>query len=95
VVSCDEAIAVTVPCGEPTPSEVAVTAETVQLVAAAVSRLPDQQRTVLVLRNWNGLSYAEIAEVVGCSEATVRSHMHHALAGVRRYLETRWKNDNL
>jgi RNA polymerase sigma-70 factor, ECF subfamily len=95
VVSCDEAIAVTMPCGEPTPSEVAVTAETVQLVAAAVSRLPDQQRTVLVLRNWNGLSYAEIAEVVGCSEATVRSHMHHALAGVRRYLETRWKNDHL
>jgi DNA-directed RNA polymerase specialized sigma24 family protein len=41
------------------------------------------------------LSYAEIAEVVGCGEATVRSHMHHALAGVRRYLETRWKNDHL
>jgi len=95
VVSVDEADGVTVPCKGPTPAEVAVTAETAQLVAAAVSRLPDQQRTVLVLRNWNGLSYAEIAEVVGCSEATVRSHMHHGLAGVRRYLEPRLKSESL
>ena len=72
-----------------TPSEAAVATETAALVAAAVAQLPPQQRTVLVLRNWNGLSYGEIAQVVGRDEATARSHMHHALAGVRRYLETR------
>jgi RNA polymerase sigma-70 factor, ECF subfamily len=91
LISMDAPEAVPVPGGDPTPAEVAVKAETAQWVAAAVARLPDQQRTVLVLRNWNGLSYAEIAEVVGCSEATVRSHMHHALAGVRRFLEPRMK----
>lgn len=73
----------------PTPGEAAVATETAALVAAAVAELPAQQRTVLVLRNWNGLSYSEIAQVVGRDEATARSHMHHALAGVRRYLETR------
>ena len=48
-----------------------------------------QQRTVVVLRVWDGLSYAEIAELVGKQEATVRSHMHHGLAALRKYLEPR------
>ena len=75
--------------GKPSPAETAVAVETAQLVASAVGQLPPQQRTVVVLRNWNGLSYAEIADVLGRSEATVRSHMHHALAGIRRFLEPR------
>jgi RNA polymerase sigma-70 factor (ECF subfamily) len=70
-----------------TPAECAIATETANLVVAAVARLPDQQRTVLVLRNWNGLPFAEIAEVVGCSEATARSLMHHALTAMRRHLE--------
>lgn len=55
----------------------------------AVAVLPPQQRSVVVLRVWNAMSYAEIAEVAGCTEATVRSHMHHALAAMRKYLEPR------
>jgi RNA polymerase sigma factor (sigma-70 family) len=53
--------------------------------------LPDQQRTVIVLRTWNGLSFAEIAQSLGVGEATVRSHMHHALTALRRFLEPRMK----
>jgi RNA polymerase sigma-70 factor (ECF subfamily) len=77
------------------PVQSAVATETAHLVASAVANLPPQQRTVVVLRNWNGLSYAEIAGIVRCSEATVRSHMHHALAGVRNYLEPRMRSDDL
>jgi len=79
----------------PTPAEAAVATETANLVAAAVAQLPPGQRTVVVLRNWNGLSFAEIAEVVGRSEGTVRSNMHHALAGIRRYLEPRMRSDDI
>lgn len=71
----------------PSPAETAIAAETATLVTAAVTRLPPGQRTVVVLRIWNGLSYAEIADIVGRSEATVRSHMHHGLTGLRKYLE--------
>lgn len=78
---------------DPTPAETAVATETANLVATAVAQLPSQQRTVVVLRNWNGLSYGEIAEIVGRSEGTIRSHMHHALAGIRRYLEPRIRSD--
>jgi RNA polymerase sigma-70 factor (ECF subfamily) len=72
-----------------TPLEAAIDTETATLVATAVAELPKQQRTVVVLRVWNGLSYAEIAEIVGRTEATVRSHMHHGLAAMRKYLEPR------
>jgi len=52
----------------------------------AISRLPEQQRAVVVLRIWNGMSYLEIAEVVGVGESTVRSYMHHALKSLRTRL---------
>jgi RNA polymerase sigma-70 factor (ECF subfamily) len=73
----------------PSPEESAVATETAAVVAAAVTLLPPQQRTVVVLRVWQGMSYAEIAETVGRTEATVRSHMHHGLAALRKYLEPR------
>ena len=67
----------------------AIAAETATLVAGAVTQLPPQQRSVVVLRVWNELSYGEIAEVVGAPESTVRSHMHRGLAVLRDYLEPR------
>lgn len=75
--------------GETPPNESALEAETAARLSAAVGKLPTQQRTVLVLRIWEGMSYAEIASTVERSEATVRSHMHHALAALRRSLDDR------
>ncbi len=73
----------------PSPVEAAIAAETAALVEQAVTLLPANQRAVLVMRLWNGMSYFEIAEIMGRSEGTVRSHMFHALAAVRRRLEPR------
>jgi RNA polymerase sigma-70 factor (ECF subfamily) len=73
----------------PSPVEAAIASETVTLVAAAVAGLPPGQRSVVVLRIWNGLPYHEIAEILQRSQSTVRSQMFHALAGLRRYLEPR------
>jgi RNA polymerase sigma-70 factor, ECF subfamily len=72
---------------DPSPEETLVAVETAALVGAAVTRLPAQQRAVVLLRIWEGMSYAEIAEAVGRTEATVRSHMHHGLAALRKMLE--------
>jgi RNA polymerase sigma-70 factor, ECF subfamily len=80
------------PCDrEPQPDERMVATETAMLVANAVALLPPQQRAVVVLRIWDGMSYAQIAEVVGRSEGTVRANMHHGLAAMRKYLEPRLK----
>ncbi|WP_188113241.1 SigE family RNA polymerase sigma factor [Nocardioides humilatus] len=51
------------------------------------SALPTQQRAAVVLRFYEDLDYPEIATILGVAEATVRSHVHRALAALRRELE--------
>jgi len=48
-----------------------------------LGKLPARQRTVLVLRYYEGLSDIEIAEVLGCQPGTVRAYMARALAALR------------
>ena len=50
---------------------------------AEVSRLPRRQKAVLVLRYYEALSDAEIAEVLGCTPGTVRGYASRALATLR------------
>lgn len=71
-----------------TPVEASLQHETAQQVSAAVAQLPDQQRSVVVLRIYNQMAYAEIAEVMQRSEGTVRSNMHHALQALKKSLAT-------
>ncbi len=54
---------------------------------AALQALPDEQREVFVLREYAGLPFAEIAEVTGTPENTVKSRMRYALEALRRKLE--------
>lgn len=71
------------------PLDVMIAEETERLVEQGLTHLTPNQRMVVVLRIWNGLSFAEIAEAVGCAEATARPHMHHGLVSLRRFLEPR------
>ena len=48
-----------------------------------LAMLPKRQRAVLVLRYYEQLADAEIAEVLGCSSGTVRGYAHRALARLR------------
>ncbi len=45
------------------------------------------QRTAVVLRFYEDLSFAEIGAALGCPEATARSHVHRAIASLRSRLE--------
>jgi RNA polymerase sigma-70 factor, ECF subfamily len=55
-----------------------VRAERDETVQEIVARLPREQRIVVVLRYTEGLSYDEIAEIVGCSAGTVASRLNRA-----------------
>lgn len=48
--------------------------------------LPTKQRAVLVLRHYEGLPDAEIAELLNCSPVTVRSNAHRGLVSLRERL---------
>jgi len=49
----------------------------------AIDRLRPDRRTVVVLRYWADLPHAEIAEVLRCPVATVRTRLHRALSDLR------------
>jgi len=55
-------------------------------VWAVCRTLPPRQRAAVVLRFYEDLDYPEIAAVLGCSEVTVRSHVHRALTALRTRL---------
>jgi RNA polymerase sigma-70 factor (ECF subfamily) len=74
------------PADDDGPDAALLAAEAAEEVTRAVTKLPHQQRAVVVLRVWQDLSYARIAEIVGCTEATARSHMHLGLAALRATL---------
>jgi RNA polymerase sigma-70 factor (ECF subfamily) len=74
------------PDPDASPAEQAIAAERADQVSQAITRLPPQQRTVVVLRVYQGLPYGRIARLIGCTEGTVRSHMHHGLVALREQL---------
>ncbi len=51
--------------------------------------LPPLQRAAVVLRFYEDRSFAEIGDILGCPEATARSHVHRALATLRTRLEAK------
>ena len=53
---------------------------------AALARIPERRRVALVLRFYEDLSVAEIAEVMGCRTGTVTSLIHRGLASMREVL---------
>ena len=57
-----------------------------QRVQSAVDRLSPDLRMVIVLRYTEGLSYEEIAEVLGCSQGTVASRLNRAHKALERRL---------
>ncbi|MBI4878185.1 MAG: sigma-70 family RNA polymerase sigma factor [Planctomycetes bacterium] len=56
-------------------------------IQEAVASLPDDQRLVFVLREYEGLDYREISEVAGCSEGTVKSRLYRAKEALRGSLK--------
>lgn len=51
------------------------------------AELPPAQRAAVVLRFYDDCSFGQIAEALGCREATARSHVHRALAALRSRLQ--------
>jgi RNA polymerase sigma-70 factor, ECF subfamily len=71
----------------PSPEDRVVDTQTRQQIDSALKKLPDQARTVFVLREVEGLSYEEIAYATGIKLGTVRSRLFHARQQLRTLLQ--------
>jgi len=58
-----------------------------QILQKALTALPEKQRTALILRDIEGLSTAEVAEILESSETTVRSQISSARVKLKRALQ--------
>jgi len=56
-------------------------------IAAAVAKLPEDQRTAIILAEYHGMSYAEIAGVMRCSKKSVESRLYRAKQALRERLQ--------
>ena len=56
-------------------------------LASAIKELPEQQRAVFLLRQYQGLKNDEIAKVVKCSSGAVKAHYFHAVRKLRNLLQ--------
>jgi RNA polymerase sigma-70 factor (ECF subfamily) len=55
-------------------------------VERAMALLPEEQRTAIVLKEYHGLTFQEIADLVGCPLSTVKTRLYQGLAVLRREL---------
>ncbi len=68
------------------PSEAAVRGESAKLVQIGLQKLSIDARNIIVLRDIQGLDYAEIAELIDVPIGTVRSRLHRARIELRHTL---------
>lgn len=71
----------------PGPDETAESHELREQVREVLQLLPEKHRTILVLRDIQGLSALEIADILGCTHATARWRLHRARGRFREVWE--------
>lgn len=77
------------PAKTESPEQRAMRGETHSWLEGGLELLSDRERTALLLRDVEGFPASEVASIMGCSPATVRSHIANARVKFRKYREER------
>ena len=64
--------------GMDTPERLLLNQEIIDTIKTAIDKLPEEMRTAIMLREFEGMSYEEIAEAMDCPVGTVRSRIFRA-----------------
>ena len=75
------------PAGAPTPVDIIQRQETHQALKDAIARLPEEQKSVLVFSEIQGMKYQEIADILEIPVGTVKSRMFTAMEKLKEMLE--------
>jgi len=71
----------------PTPDEVMEQKELGEIIQQGLNQLSKDYRAIIILRDIEGLSYKEIAGVLGCSSGTVKSRLSRARVALREKIK--------
>ena len=90
VVQAPEGVDVIELAGEDAPSETVEELvsrhELGRAVAKAMSQLPEEQRTAIILKEYHGLTFQEIADLLDCPLSTVKTRLYQGLTVLRKQL---------
>lgn len=86
-----EHLATDPPAQNDPPDKRAELAETLRLITNAVAKLPPKQRIIFDLRHGQHQSIKEIADLMGCSESTVKTQLSRAVKRLRAPLAPLWR----
>ena len=73
--------------GATSPEETLLARETSQLLQEAFEQLPEEQKAVILMKEFQGLKFHEISEVLEVPLSTVKSRMYLGLKTLRRLME--------
>ncbi|MGW8314251.1 MAG: RNA polymerase sigma factor, partial [Bacteroidales bacterium] len=57
-----------------------------EVLERAIGQLPDDQRAVVMLRDYEGYAYREISEITGLSESQVKVYIYRARVFLKHYI---------
>ena len=90
VVQAPEGVDVIELAGESSPSEtieqLVSRHEIGRAVGKAMSQLPEEQRTAIILKEYHGLTFQEIADLLDCPLSTVKTRLYQGLTVLRKQL---------
>jgi RNA polymerase sigma-70 factor (ECF subfamily) len=69
------------------PEHKAIVNEEIKQVKQAINSLPDEQRTLIILRDLEGFSYGELAQITGAALGTVKSRLSRARLALREQID--------
>jgi len=75
-----------VPADVETPDATAIKSQQASELQAALAHLPEDQRTAIILKEYHGLKFREIAEILETPESTVKSRLYHGLESLAKSL---------
>lgn len=64
-----------------------------KVVADLMTRLPEEQRTAIILKEYHGMTFQEIADLQGVPLSTVKTRLYQGLNVLRRHLQQQGKYD--
>jgi RNA polymerase sigma-70 factor (ECF subfamily) len=77
---------ISIPSSEVSPEERLAQRQEADRVSRALEMLTPEQREAILLSRYQGLSYAEIAQISGCSEGAVKTRVFRAMEALKRIL---------